>query len=145
MKNLHAIVRKSITGVHPDEECTLYMSAGQINDKGNIYPKYYPGIEVKAQIQTMREDTLTASEFGVGVTESLRRFYLYSDPPGADVSVLGVYRPLLKGGDIIKRADGTYWLVTSIVRDFTKVGWICVLAVLQVDAPDFTHSDWYSV
>ena len=39
-------------------------------------------------------------------------------------------------GDIIERADGSYWLIDMIRDDFSPEGWLCVLGTLQHEPPE---------
>lgn len=60
--NLHAIVRGSITSVHPDETVTLYQSDGQAVAYGRVTPYYKEPITIAAQIQPNAENSLDHSE-----------------------------------------------------------------------------------
>lgn len=140
--NLHKIVRSSITAIHEDETVELYQSAGQINILGELLPAYFEPLFVPAQIQTEGGDKLTHSG-GISPNETTRRFYLYSD----DLRPAPVIRQKARGGDLIRRADGTWWLITATLEDFSGVGWVCVSAVLQIESGDWmprlieTHND----
>lgn len=137
--NLHAIVRTPITMLHPDETVTLYQSTGQTNVLGRITPSYAEGVTIQAQIQTLTADELQQRE-DASKTGLDAKAYLYADesyPPS------GIVRHLARNGDFIQRADGTWWLVVSLIEDFTKSGWECVGLALQIKAPDFSGSDWY--
>ena len=139
MLNLHAIVRTPITALHPDETVTLYRSVGQSNVLGRIKPAYAEGVTIQAQIQTLSADELQQRE-DVSKTELHAKMYLNAteqDP------VAGIIRLLLRNGDYIQRADGTWWLVTSVLEDYVKSGWQCLGIVMQLKAPDFSGSDWY--
>lgn len=46
MLNLHALVRGSISALHPDETVSLRQSIGQKNVKGRIAPVYAPALTV---------------------------------------------------------------------------------------------------
>jgi hypothetical protein len=39
-------------------------------------------------------------------------------------------------GDMIERADDSYWLIDMIRDDFSPEGWLCVLGTLQHDPPE---------
>lgn len=132
MLNLHAIVRKPITMLHPDEVVALYRSVGQENVLGRISAKYAPGILVNAQIQTLTADELQQRE-ETSKTGLDAKVYLFADekfPPA------GIVRHLARNGDFIRRADGTWCLVVSVIEDFTKSGWICVGISTQVKSPN---------
>jgi hypothetical protein len=128
--NLHGLVRQAITAVHPDELVTLHMSSGQTNVKGKITAAYHPPVQVMAQVQSLKPSELDHSGL-TGQAATVRYFYFYSGPSAAE-SPNGVFRPLARTGDMIQRADGTWWLVTAPDEDFARVGWVRVIGTLQV-------------
>lgn len=130
--NLHNLVRTSINAIHSDEPVYIYHSAGQSNIKGELIPAYYSPIEAMAQIQSEAPETL-AQAAQISDTESARRFYLESK----DKTPAGIVRFWARGGDLIKRADGSYWLITALIEDFRAAGWVSVRAVLQVEGEDY--------
>lgn len=139
--NLHAIAHPMVTAIHPDETVTLYQSQGQINVAGKITPIYLPPQEVQAQVQTASDAALYHAD-RVGQNDVTRNMYLFANPytPPA-----GVVRPMARGGDIIQRANGTWWQVVSVPEDFSGVEWVMVRCSLQVKAPDFSASSWWEV
>lgn len=137
--NLHGIVRSVITAVHPDENCTLYQSAGQKNVLGVVTTVYNPPQAIKANWQPLDNQTLQHLE-RIGDTKASEQVFLYSN---TDMPVSGVQRvPVTRTGDIIKRWDGTYWLITSVIEDWSARGWANVGVTEQVTPPDFSASDW---
>ena len=137
--NLHGIVRSVITAVHPDEDCTLYQSAGQKNVLGVVTTVYNPPQAIKANWQPLDNQTLQHLE-RMGDTKASEQVFLYSN---TDMPVSGVQRvPVTRTGDIIKRWDGTYWLITSVIEDWSARGWANVGVTEQVTPPDFSASDW---
>lgn len=137
--NLHSIVRGAISALHPDDTVTLYQSAGQQNVKGEIKPVYDAPQSVTAQIQSESDEKLYHAD-RVGQNDVTRRFYLFADPAKRPA---GVIRPLARGGDIIQRTDGTWWLVVAVPEDFSAAGWTQVRCSLQAKAPDFSASPWW--
>ena len=133
MMNLHGIVRGAIPALHPDETVILRQSVGQENIKGRIVPVYAPGQTVTAQIQSLGSDDLQHSE-AVNLTQRDRKAYLYA--PDATLPPTGIVRPLARNGDMLQRADGSWWLVTAMLEDFTASGWVCVGIVQQLKGPD---------
>lgn len=134
MINLHAIVRTPITTLHPDETVTLFQSIGQSNVRGRIVPAYAEGVSVRAQIQTLTADELQQRE-DASKTGLDAKAYLLADeamPPA------GIMRHLARNGDFILRADGTWWLVVSVIEDFTKSGWESIGIAKQTKAPDIS-------
>ena len=137
--NLHGIVRSVITAVHPDEDCTLYQSAGQKNVLGVVTTVYTPPQAIKANWQPLDSQTLQHLE-RMGDTKASEQVFLYSN---TDMPISGVQRvPITRTGDIIKRWDGTYWLITSVIEDWSARGWANVGVTEQVMPPDFSASDW---
>lgn len=138
--NLHSVVRGAITSIHPDETVTLYQSAGQKNVKGKIKAVYAEPQTIKANFQSLDSDALKHAEV-IGNTPISEQVFLYSDAP---MPIAGQQRlPITRTGDIIKRSDGTYWLVTVVLEDWTWDGWCNVGVHIQTTPPDFSASDWY--
>lgn len=138
MINLHATVRSAITGLHPDEVVTLRQSVGQTNARGRITPIYGPEQTAQAQIQSLGQNDLAQAE-QTSNTRVDRKAYLYAPNPALPPQ--GIVRPLARNGDMLRRADGTWWLVTAMIEDFTASGWVCVGITQQVDGPDLSASD----
>ena len=140
MLNLHSIVRAPITALHPDETVTWYRSIGQTNTLGRIKSAYAEGVALQAQIQTLSPDELQQRE-DTSKTEIHVKAYLMAqeaNPPA------GIIRIDARNGDLIQRADGTWWLITSVLEEFAKSGWESVGMVQQIKAPDFSGSAWYA-
>lgn len=137
MINLHAVVRTAITSLHPDETVTLRQSVGQRNVRGRITPVYGPAQTVQAQIQSLGQNDLAQAE-QASTTRVDRKAYLYAPNPALPPQ--GIVRPLSRNGDMLQRADGTWWLVTAMIEDFTASGWVCVGITQQVDGPDLSAS-----
>ena len=137
--NLHAAVRGFIKGVHPDEDVVLYPGIGQVNIKGVVKAKYDAPKQVKANIQPLDARTLAHLE-RLGDTKASEQIFIFSD---SDMPIsAGSRLPITRTGDIIKRDDGTYWLITSIIEDWSKRGWVNAGIVMQLTPPDFAASDW---
>lgn len=139
--NLHSIVRGAIETVHPDEECVLYQANGQKNTLGKITPIYHVPINVKVNLQPLDKDTLRHLE-RVGDTKASEQAFLYSSD---EIPIYGTQRlPQVRGGDFIYRpSNNTYWLITSVIEDWSVRGWANVGIVQQITPPDFSASDWY--
>lgn len=131
--NLHAVVRGSITSLHPDEELTLYRSTGNQNVRGEACPTYAAPVTVKGQIQSERTDTLEPSRDANAVSRT-RRCYLYGGE-GTGYVPRTLTRAFATGGDMIQRADGTWWLVVGMLEDFSASGWVCVRIEAQLKFP----------
>lgn len=127
--NLHQIVRDAITYVHSDETCTFYQSSGTQNVKGNIQNTYTNGESIEANWQPT-EEPLEHTD-GMNVTPQTAKVYLFSN---ASYPVKGITRlPLTRTGDMIQRADGTWWLVTNVDEDWSSEGWACVTVTQQTE------------
>lgn len=127
--NLHNVVRGAVTAVHPDETLTLYRSTGRTNVNGRVTPSYASPVTIKAQVQGVGGDDLLYLD-ATARSKIMRKFYLYSDD---DISTrpAGIIRPVARGGDMMLRSDGTWWLITSVSEDFSSVGWESVIGTMQ--------------
>lgn len=138
--NLHNVVRSAITTIHPDELCTLYRANGQINNRGLITPIYEEPEQVKVNFQPLDANTLQHLE-QVGDTQASEQIFAYSMQRK---TIAGTARkPIMRGGDFIQRYDKTYWLVTSVIEDWSQDGWINAGITRQITPPDFSASTWY--
>jgi hypothetical protein len=52
-----------------------------------------------------------------------------------------INRVTQSAGDIIQRADGTYWLIVAIRESYATEGWLSVLAIEQVEPPKGVIAD----
>lgn len=132
MLNLHSVARGAVSALHPEETVALYQSTGQSNVLGRLTPVYAPAQTVQAQIQTLSPDELAHFE-AASRTKVIRKAYLFASvslPPA------GIIRPLSRTGDVVKRADGTWWIVSAVLEDFTASGWVCVGVTQQVEKPE---------
>lgn len=140
--NLHAIANAAISAVNPNEIITLYQAVGQQNVRGLVTTRYLEPQKMTAQVQSEGNAALQHSN-NTGQSAIQKRFYVHTD---ASLTPLGLMRQKNRSGDFIKRADGTFWLVTSMPDDFSshgKGGWVCLVATLQTVIPDFSNQDWY--
>lgn len=136
--NLHALARRAVSRLHPEETVTLYQSAGQINVKGALTPIYDAPAQVSAQIQSISDDALTHAD-RTGMNSHTRKAWFFQLPK----PITTVDRATGRGGDVIQRSDGTWWLVDALSEDFTASGWVSVRLTWQVKAPDFSASPWW--
>lgn len=134
MMNLHDIVRGAIPALHPDEDVLLVQSTGSENVRGVVTPQYAAPVLVGAQIQSMGSDELMAMN-EVSRTEISRKVWLYSKTPSGLLPQT-IVRMLERGGDLMRRADGSWWLVTGLMEDFSGAGWVSVHIVRQITVPD---------
>ena len=130
--NLHHIVRAPITNVHPDETILWYQKQGAQNVGGILKPSYAAPLPLVAQVQSESDAALMHADRADMNTETIK-VYLYWD---TQTNPLNLDRFTAKGGDIFKRADGTFWLVTALMDNFADVGWVSCRAVRQVNPPE---------
>lgn len=130
--NLHHVVRGAITTVHPDETILWYQNKGATNISGIVKPSYAEPLSLVAQVQSESDASLMHANRADMNTETVK-IYLYWD---AQTNPLNLDRFTAKGGDIFKRADGTFWLVTALTDNFADVGWVSCRAVRQVNPPE---------
>lgn len=130
--NLHHVVRTAITTVHPDETILWYQNKGATNIGGILKPSYAEPLSLVAQVQSESDASLMHANRADMNTETIK-VYLYWD---AQTNPLNLDRFTAKGGDIFKRADGTFWLVTALTDNFADVGWVSCRAVRQVNPPE---------
>jgi hypothetical protein len=130
--DVQALANAVIRRVHPNETVTIYRCVGQGNVRGEVKPVYAVPVEVRAQVQTEREDAqqIIGESLAVVVT---RKFWLQGTPLDRPE---GINRPEGTGGDMIRREDGTWWLVTAVLEDFTGAGWTSVRGTLQTAPPE---------
>lgn len=131
--NLHDLVRGAIPALHPEETVLLVQSTGSENIRGVVTPQYADAVQVRAQVQSVGNDDLRAMN-DTARTEIQRKAWLYSQTP-AGLVPQGINRPMARGGDLLRRADGTWWLVAALMEDFSASGWVSVRIVEQIVAP----------
>lgn len=131
--NLHDIVRGCIPPLHPDEKVLLIQNVGKTNVRGVVTATFADAVQVVAQIQSMGTDDLRAMQ-EVSRTEIQRKCWLYSATPNGMIPNT-IVRQLERGGDMIRRADGSWWLVAGLMEDFSNSGWVSVRIVEQITPP----------
>lgn len=137
--NLLQLATPLISRVFANEQITLYQADGQKNVKGVIHAVYKPPQIVSGNVQPLDSETLNHLE-RIGDTKASRQVFLYSSET---FPVAGIKRlPTPRGGDVIQRSDGSYWLITSVIEDWCDAGWCNVGITEQVIPPDFSFSDW---
>jgi hypothetical protein len=124
--NLHKIVAGVIGSVNKHEAIEVYRNTGTQNIKGKIVATYTKSTQT-AQIQAPTESDLKLSE---RLASAEHRIKVYTDSPVGTIN-----RVKESAGDMIKRADGTYWLVVGVTDDFNGEGWQALLCTLQTKAP----------
>ena len=91
----------------------------------------YSGPETAAaQVQSANNADLEHVSY-IGMNKVVMRFWLFV----GETPTAGIVRPASRSGDMIQRADGTWWLVAAEPDNFERVGWVSVLGVLQEYPP----------
>lgn len=124
--NLHEVVAGAIGSVNRHEMITLWRCTGVSNVKGVITPTYEKST-VRAQIQRPSAADLELNERVARAKQSIK---VWLNAPADTIN-----RVDQSAGDIIQRADGTYWLIVAIRESYATEGWLSVLAVEQVEPP----------
>lgn len=124
--NLHEVVAGAIGSVNRHEMITLWRCKGISNVKGVITPAYEKST-VRAQIQRPSAADLELNERVAKAEQSIK---VWLNAPADTIN-----RVDQSAGDIIQRADGTYWLIVAIRESYATEGWLSVLAVEQVEPP----------
>ena len=130
--NLHEIVAGAIGSVNRHEMITLWRCTGVSNVKGVITPAYEKST-VRAQIQRPNAADLELNERVAKAEQSIK---VWLNSPADTIN-----RVDQSAGDIIQRADGTYWLIVAISESYAGEGWLSVLAVEQVEPPKGVDDD----
>ena len=125
--NLHAIVHNSIGSVNRHESVTLYRCTGTTNRSG-VVSVTYEKETLTAQVQAPDAADLRLYD-NLADAKHVKKFYM-----PAPASTINRFEST--AGDILKRADGSYWLIDTIRDDFSTEGWLCCLATLQHEPPE---------
>ncbi len=127
MINLHKVVKQAVNSVFPHEPISIYRSVGKSAVKGKITPIYEKS-EMTAQVQGVPAQDLKLND---QLASATHRAKIYLDAPADSIDR---YRGTT--GDIIKRPDGSYWLIVQVGEDFRGAGWECVYAIMQTGTPE---------
>ena len=125
--NLHAIVSGAIGSVNHHEMVTIYRCNGTTNTAGVVSVTYTPS-DIMAQVQAPNAGDLNLFD-NLADAKHVKKFYI-------NASAHTINRHEETAGDIIERADGSYWLIDMIRDDFSPEGWLCVLGTLQHEPPE---------
>ena len=125
--NLHNIVRGVISSINADENIKLYTFVEMENVKGKVTAVYSVSDRI-AQVQAPSASDIKLYD---KMAEAEHRIKVYIEAPASSIN-----RVTQSAGDMIQRADGTYWLIVGTVDDFSKEGWLCCMCILQTKAPE---------
>lgn len=120
--NLHAIVRKTITAVNPDQTVILLANTGQTQGEGYVLtPVWSPAVSVPAQVQPVPAKAL---QWLLQTRQNTiwRDCYLYGP-------VTGLERATAQGGDMLY-FEGFEWQVDQVLEAWNATaGWTKVRCV----------------
>ena len=115
--NLRGLANSVTRQVNPNEVVTVQRSTGFTVGAGHKQvPQYAAGVVGAAQIQALDGKDLEQLD-DVSQQGDLRAMYWQGE-------LSGINRPLQTGGDLVKRDDGSLWLVTKVLETWglwTKV------------------------
>jgi hypothetical protein len=123
--NLHNIVAPVIAAVNPWITGIWLQSNGySTGPAGRQYPSYLAPVSVSIQMQPMTWKELQMVD-GLNLNGEQRGMYVNGPFAGVD-------RAAIRGGDLIQLPDGTKWLVTMLLENFTPTaGWVKCAVVKQ--------------
>lgn len=130
--NLHAIVYGAIGSVNAHEPVTLYRCTGTSNTYGVVSVSYEKN-SIMAQVQAPEASDLRLYD-NLADAKHVKKFYI-----PAPASTINRFEET--AGDIIKRADGTFWLIDFVRDDFSPEGWLCAVCTLQHEPPEEIEPD----
>lgn len=124
--NLHTLVSGAIGVVNPHEwityrACTGYTTAAD----GTRTPTYAAPRRRLAQVQNTTTNDLRKVD-ALHIQGQTLRAWMAGEAEGVE-------RQSGRGGDLFTRADGSVWLVQSIIEQWP--GWVALLLVRQMDRP----------
>lgn len=141
MLDMYKILRPVLHVIQAEESIKIYKFAGQKFYKGVYVPLYHNPVEVHSHVQAKDKGKLSHTNT-LATSSYSAIFYVNIDEI---MELTSLKRVKACGGDIVERRDGTFWLVTDIIDDFTaSLAWFSFLATLQNIKPDFSHSSWYA-
>lgn len=123
--DLNGIVSGYVASVNPQLKCSLQRSLGYSTDEsGNRAPYYDVPIDLYLQAQALQYNDLMQIS-GMNIQGKKLAMYIEGDWEG-------LVRSDNKGGDLITLPDGTVWLCTLVLENWSaSAGWTKICAVLQ--------------
>lgn len=133
--NLHGVVFNAIGAVNPHETVEWYRAIPTtVNGFQRTAPRWRKPLNIQAQIQSESEATLFHTD-NVGKSTTSRKVYLFSRAK-LKIQPSALMRESGRGGDILRFPDGTWWLISAIIEQFSNVGWCSVRATMLTAKPD---------
>ncbi|MEK7888228.1 hypothetical protein AAB992_14005 [Burkholderia contaminans] len=126
--NLHGITAPCVAAVNPWVTVSLQASSGYSTaPDGTRTPAYANPVAMAAQLQSLTSKDLVQLE-GLNVQGEQRALYLYGNWQG-------VLRPEVKGGDLVTLPDGSPWLVTHVLENWSLTCNWCKVCVTRQQTP----------
>lgn len=120
--NLQGITAGAVGAVNPNIRILHWRSQGSVIEaSGERTPIYARPKGVWAQWQEVTQDDLRRAD-ALNLQGVKAKLFFTGEAAGA-------VRPDDKGGDLFTKADGTVWLVQSVLQGFD--GWVSLLVVRQ--------------
>ncbi len=116
--NLRGFANRLTRVINPNEIVTVLRSTGftVAASGGRQVPSYAPGVDVSANVQALDSKWLEQLD-KISQQGDLRSLYLTGP-------LAGIVRPKQTGGDLVRRKDGSEWLVAAVLETW----------------PDWTHA-----
>ncbi len=124
--NLRGIANQSTRVINPNEIVTVLRSTGYTvaASGGRQVPSYAPGVVGSANVQALDGRDLEQLD-DISQQGDVRALYLTG-------TLAGIVRPNQTGGDMVRRADGSEWLVVKVLE--TWADWVKAAIVRQQPA-----------
>ena len=124
--NLHSIVSSYVAAVNPWVTGAILRSTGYTtNPDGSRTPSYAAPLTVQIQMQALQYNDIAQVD-GLNIEGEQRAFYLNGNWGGVE-------RADNQGGDLITLQDGSVWLVTLVLENWSFAdGWVKVAVTRQI-------------
>ncbi|KWO67591.1 hypothetical protein [Burkholderia territorii] len=122
--NLHGIAAPCVAAVNPWVTVSLQASSGYSTEPdGTRTPAYADSVAMAAQLQSLTYKDLVQLD-GLNVQGEQRALYLYGNWQG-------VLRPEVNGGDLVTLPDGSLWLVTHVLENWSLTSNWCKVSIVR--------------
>lgn len=134
--DVFGLARAAVAVARPEEPLELRRWAGQENVRGRLTPRWHAPRRVAGSVRSLGADELRLLEDQARV-QVQRKVYLRADV-FRDAADARRNRPadIGIGKTLLRRADGSWWLVTGALEDFS----VCFGDALAPDAANATLS-----
>lgn len=123
--NLNSIVAPIVAAINPPMSVTVQQSSGStIAADGSRVPTYLAPVTLSAQVQSLTYSDLQKLD-GLNIQGEKRALYLNGNWQG-------VIRPDGRGGDLVTLPDGSVWLTTMVLENWSLAdGWVKIAITRQ--------------